>query len=266
VGDRVSPVIGETFDLRMHDLLQTGKVVLSPEDLAYAGDLYDGDLHAADREVGALLELLKQSGLSDRTAIVVTSDHGEEMGDHYPAFIGDHGHVLYDSLVHVPLLLKNPLRSYPARTVAAQVRGVDVLPTIAELLDVPPGAPVDGSSLVPLLEGKPEPERIALSAHTRVGPPRASVRALGHEYVEQRPVQEDWPPLRPEPPARELYDLAIDPGEKTNLIDRRPEVARTLKNLLDAGRRHLSEPRKTAVPDEVERETLERLRSLGYLR
>lgn len=266
VGERTSAVIGETYQLRMQNLLQSGKLSLGPDDIAFARDLYDGDILATDRAVGSLLEFLQRSGLADRTAIVVTSDHGEELGDHYPAFTGDHGHVLYDSLIRVPLLLKNPLRAYPRRTIAEQARLVDVLPTVADLLAVPPGAPVDGSSLVPLLEGRPEPERVALSAHTRAGPTRVSVRALGHKYVEWRPIDEDWPPLLPEPPERELYDLANDPGELDNLIDRRPEIARALKVLLDAGRQDLAEPHRTTVPDELERETLERLRSLGYLR
>lgn len=266
VNGRVSPVVGPTFTIELLDRLQAGEVALADEDIAYVNALYDGDLHNADRHLGSFLTFLEESGLSDRTLVVVTSDHGEEMGDHHRSHTGDHGHALYDSLLRVPLIVHDPLRSYPVRAVRAQVRLLDVLPTIADRLGVVLAGGTDGTSLVPWMAGEKQDERIALSGHTRAGPARIGVRALGYKYIRTIETDDDWPSLDPPPPPRELYDLSADPGERRNLATAAAKLAATMDDLLRANRRGLSLAAPPAPDRSVDPELMERLRSLGYLR
>ncbi|MGI8786055.1 MAG: sulfatase-like hydrolase/transferase [Acidobacteriota bacterium] len=115
-------------------------------------DLYGGEIAYTDAQVGRLLEFLRQSGLQDRTLVVFLADHGESLGEH-----GEftHGVFLYDSTMHVPLIVAGP--GIPAgRVVTQQVRSIDVMPTVTALLGVNAGGQVQGASLVPaLVEGKP---------------------------------------------------------------------------------------------------------------
>ena len=78
------------------------------------------------------MAFLEQIGLRDRTLVVVTSDHGEEFGEHYPANIADHGHSHHDNQLMVPLIIYNPAQTYPVKAVSHQVRLMDVMPTVAE--------------------------------------------------------------------------------------------------------------------------------------
>src|SRR6266480_3572806 len=74
----------------------------------YRGHLYDGEIAYADHELGRLINYLKQKSLYDRTAIVLLSDHGESLGDHGEK---EHGFFIYNSTVHVPLIVKPPAGS-----------------------------------------------------------------------------------------------------------------------------------------------------------
>ncbi len=256
VGDRLS------IDFLAH--LKSGRVVLDEVGQRYVDALYDGGIHEADRHVGELLTLLDRLGLGDRTVVVVTSDHGEELGDHFPTETADHGHSLRDPLLLVPLVLRDPLNDYPRRRVASQVRLLDVMPTIADLLDVPVEGALDGSSLLPLMNGADDRERVARVGVTKRGPPRSGIRATGYKYIVAHGPDRELPPLTPPPPARQLYDLSEDPGEHRNLADSRPELAEELQRLLDtnAPSRNLEAPQH---PESIDPETLERLRSLGYV-
>jgi arylsulfatase A-like enzyme len=84
------------------------------------GALYDGGVASADRWVGELLAFLREAGLYDRTTIVLTSDHGEELGDRAPGGIfGTHGHSLYEEMVGVPLIVKLPGQAHAGSRVRA---------------------------------------------------------------------------------------------------------------------------------------------------
>jgi len=121
---------------------------------------YDGEIRYADAELSRLLAGLKDRGLMDDTLLVFTSDHGEGLQDH-PGISNTqyHGNTLYDSVTHVPLVLHHP--TLPAgRVVEPLVAGIDLTPTVMELLGWPlsDSAELDGRSLVPLLTGD-DPER-----------------------------------------------------------------------------------------------------------
>ena len=256
--------VGSAFSLDTIARLRSGEIALDADEIEYTKALYDGDIRNADRHVETLLDTLRASGLADRTLVVVTSDHGEELADHYPTNTGSHGHSLRDPLVMVPLIVADPGRRYPRPEVTAQVRLMDVLPTIADLLGVAVEPPVEGHSLVPLMEGVETADRTALTGNTRRGPPRLGVRALGFKYIVTTGPDETTPPLSPPPPARQLYDLAADHAERRNLAAERPALVASLQRLLDGapGDRPAGEE---AVIEDGDAALRERLRALGYI-
>lgn len=245
--------------------LQTGELTLSERELEYVMALYDGDILNADRHLGAFLAYLEEIGLDDRTLVVVTSDHGEEMHDNYPTRTGDHGHSLQDPLLLVPLIMRDPTRSWAVRTVPSQVRLIDVMPTIADLLRVPLSDDIDGSSLVPLLEGAEKDDRMALAGQNRFGPRRIGIRHLGLKYISTIGPPMGGRPLIPEPAERQLYDLRADPGEMRNLVAQRPEMARMLEAEMERHHGQLSGMVDPGPLDGIDPAVVERLRSLGYV-
>jgi arylsulfatase A-like enzyme len=125
----------------------------SPTERRYIGALYDGGVRTADHHVGRLLEALRRVGRSHDTLVVVTSDHGEDLGHRPDGRAGFHGHTLYDELVRVPLIVFDPTRDFSVKRVFTQVRTLDVLPTVLERLGITAAEEIHGRSLVPLMEG-----------------------------------------------------------------------------------------------------------------
>ncbi|MCD4751028.1 MAG: sulfatase [Thermoanaerobaculales bacterium] len=124
-----------------------------PENLAQtAVDFYDAAIRYTDGAIGKLLDRLESLGISDKTIVIITSDHGELFGEH-----GAVNHYsLYDENVLVPLIIGDPRAAGRPRRVAQQVRLVDILPTLCDLLGLEPPDGIDGFSLKGLLEGEEE--------------------------------------------------------------------------------------------------------------
>ncbi len=257
---------GEIFTIETGELLRAGRIPFDAADLTYLAALYDGGIHEADKRVGELLDFLGQIGLRDRMLIAVTSDHGEELGDHYWALSGNHGHSLHDELLLVPLVLYNPSEAYPVRRVRSQVRTIDVLPTIAEILGARLDFSADGASLLPVLRGAETEGRIAYGGRTKYGPRQIFVRHRGYKYIAVTDPGEGREPVLPPPPPVQLYDLAGDPHERTNLADSRRDIIREMERFVAAMRAAGAEPETTPLPEQMDPETRERLRSLGYVR
>jgi arylsulfatase A-like enzyme/Tfp pilus assembly protein PilF len=181
-----------------------------PFDEKYKGHLYDGEIAYADSALAHWIAFLKKAGAYDKSVIIVTGDHGEGLGEHGE---DTHGLFLYDSTLHVPLIVK-PLPKFGAgagAVIDAEVRTTDILPTILAAANVPAPPELNGESLVPLME------------QTKTGHP-ASDRALFGET--DYPLRWGWAPLRAlrtadnkliEAPRPELYDLQSDPKELKNL-------------------------------------------------
>ena len=255
--------VGTTFEYT-HEL-RTAKVPFTEEERNYIRALYDGDIRASDRYVGRFLKFLDEVGIRDETLVVVTADHGEELGEHFESHIFDHGHSLRDDLLLVPLVLHDPARHFRRSVVEEQVRLIDVLPTVADLLEIEPRGRTDGRSLRPLMEGHESGHRLALSGRTRWGPPRFSLRTGHFKLIMTVGPDRDRPKTLTPPPPVQLYDLVEDPTEKRNLVDEKPRVAKRLSEALQMHIDAISrgpQPPRTEVTDEF---LLERLRSLGYV-
>ena len=266
--------LGRTFELADQKTIRKGDIVIGDREVAYLSALYDGGVRASDRLVGTLLDALEALDLASSTLVVVTSDHGEELGRRFPRFAGDHGHSLYDELVKVPLIIYDPTGDYALGRVDLQVRNVDILPTILDRLgaSVPEG--LDGRSLVPVMQGVEKSDRVALFELARSEPPREASGSSAFKLIRDLGRARGDIAGERETPDVELYDLRADPKERTNLATSEAEVRAALASsdtdlaaALEARRAQLEregrsdfEYRRLGDP-RVE----DRLRALGYV-
>ncbi len=239
----------------------------------FAGDAanYDREIRFVDDTFRDLFETIRSLELDDETIIVVTSDHGEEFGEHGCQYHGPH---LYEEVAHVPLMMWGP--GIPAgRRIAEPVGLLDVLPTILDLAGVAIPAQAMGQSLVPALaSGHAEANR-RLSTEAW-----AMLNCGGHVYKSpgiaiRVGAQKISRYTRDGAVAYELYDLAADPGERDDrqhepgagaaalksLVDGYQDDCRTRAAALRGQRGPESEPSDVPI-DERQRE---KLRALGYV-
>jgi arylsulfatase A-like enzyme len=258
--------IGESFELSQKGEVESGELVLTDRERDSIGRLYDGDIRSADRHVGQFLALLDELGLRDRTLVAITSDHGEELGDQFESYIGGHGHSMRDNLLMVPLVIADPTRDFVVKEVGVQVRTLDLLPTIAELLGVDATEGIAGRSLVPLLNGEAGAHRLAMSGDNRRGAARIGLRDGRYTYIaviEQQPSEGGS--TGPMVARVQLYDLAADPGETENLAKKRPRLERKFARTLADWFNRLGGPGVDVKTDELDEEMRARLKALGYI-
>ena len=221
-----------------------------PFDSRYPGQPYLGEIAYTDKVVGRLTGWLRAQGLMERTIVVLTADHGESLGEHGEA---THAYFVYDSTTRVPLVIRTPWGLVGRRT--PQTSGVDVMPTVLDLVGLAPEPGVDGRSLArEILDPAAASDSVAYSEtyfpryHFGWQQLRA-LRSLQYKYIDA-----------PEP---ELYDLATDPGETKNIYRGFSRRAEDLRLRLDA----LAKAGAGQAPERrsLDPETLQRLAALGYV-
>jgi len=228
-----------------------------PEPFAgsYPDRPYDGEIAYTDHVLGLLRRSLERMGRLEDTLVVILADHGEGLGEHGETW---HTYFIYDATVRVPLIFWAP-GSLPAGTVVAgQASLIDVLPTSLALLGVddPAAGARDGVDLRPMF--------IDTNASGTPAYTESLVPLLNFGWSELRGLREhEWKYI--DAPRPELYDLGADPGESHNTLDSDPRRAAEMRATLEA----------IVVGDDVEAvasgqqatdpETMERLRSLGYV-
>jgi arylsulfatase A-like enzyme/Tfp pilus assembly protein PilF len=189
----------------------------SPFAEKYAKHLYDGEIAYADFALGHLIATLKRSGAYDNSIIIVSGDHGEGLGEHGEE---THGLFLYDSTLHIPLIIKLSGNAHHGLVVDSLVRTTDILPTVLSLTNAPPPAELNGESLLPYFKNPSQPAR-SLFGET--------------DY----PLRWGWSPLRAlreqdakliEAPRPEFYNLASDPHELKNLYPSQSLQVATLQS------------------------------------
>jgi choline-sulfatase len=211
---------------------------------------YDGEIATADEQIGRLLADLKDSGQLESTLVIVVGDHGESLGEHGEQ---QHGFFIYDAALHIPLIVAGP--GVPAKTVSEQVRIVDVMPTVLDLLAVRPPEGVQGQSLMPLARG----EALDLLAYSETWYPRyhygwselTSVRDGRFKFIAA--------------PRRELYDITADPGETKDLSLENARMADALERALQDVSKRTATRAVEQKPQAIDAETEQRLRALGYV-
>lgn len=223
------------------------------EDRRGAASEYDAEITAADRAVGRIVEALREAGVLDDTIVVLTSDHGESLGEHGEA---THAVFVYDATVKVPLVVRYP-RALPAgRTYDGPVRHIDLLPTLLALTRAGTPAPgVQGVDLGPAWRGEapaPALSQYSESLLSELGfgmAPLHALRSDGFKWISA--------------PRPELYDLREDPRELNNLYPAAARRADALDRELQAILRATAVSPAATSP--MSQETIEVLQSLGYL-
>jgi tetratricopeptide (TPR) repeat protein len=208
---------------------------------------YDAELQYIDQTLGRFRDALMKGGLWDQSLIVVLGDHGESLGDHGET---SHGYFAYESTIHVPLIFHWPAGStkYPERiTQAAGL--IDVAPAILEFLHIPAPPSFEGTSLLPGRSGRDVYSESVYPLDTFGWAALTTLRVGPYKYINA--------------PRAELYDLAKDPGEKTNIVAAHASEAQSMKvRIQELMARY--PPKQTAATPRISARTREILGSLGY--
>jgi arylsulfatase A-like enzyme len=221
-------------------------------------EMYDAEIAYVDRELGRLVEAARSTAPAGGLLIVVTSDHGEPMGDHGHFWVRD----LYDATLHVPLIVAPASLAHAApRVVEEDVRLVDLAPTLLALAGAPALSGIDGRSLAPLVAGESEAEPREVIAVSEPEPDEfagraAAIRRAGWKLI--RMAADLDAPGRWSDAREDLFDVATDPAETANLAATRADVVAELAPRLPKG---WSAPAAATITPEER----ERLRELGYL-
>jgi arylsulfatase A-like enzyme len=182
-------------------------------------DRYDSEVYFTDQQIGRLLEFARKQPWWEKTALIVSADHGEAFGEHG---MYKHAFEVWDVLTRVPLLVLLP--DAPARMIDQRRSHIDLAPTFADLLQVPlpPGTTV-GRSLVPELYGAPaenrEPIVLDLPEDSN-NPERRAVIEGDYKLIVADRGQ-----------SYQLFNLREDPEEKTEISKQQPERLQQMKQL-----------------------------------
>ena len=231
------------------------KVGLSDDQKAYVRSLYEGEIRYVDEAIGRIERVLSAT-VGDGAYLVASADHGEELWDHGR---WGHAHTLYNELLHIPLIVRGP--NVRRRPIERPVSGMDIMPTLAGLMGTRLRDTWRGQSLVFDLRGgkRTLPPRPCFSQGTCYNDdPLRSVISEETKLI-----------LGLSSGNARLYDLAADPGERTNLAETQPEVVAELQRTLD----YWAESFPAFIShfgveggDEATEEALGHLKGIGYVR
>jgi arylsulfatase A-like enzyme len=250
----------------------TGEVVMNARDFEALLALYRAELHYLDSCIERLYDRLEHQGILDETVIVVVGDHGENIGDHG---LMDHQYCLYNTLLHVPCVVRYPKAFDPGTRVKNLIELRDLFPTLLELtgLPVPDHPNVSEHSLAYPTERSIGRE-YAIAEYLA---PQPSMEALSPKVESEisesvkrydralRAIQTDkWKYTEGSDSSQELYNLSTDPQESENVITEKPATAKRLRKLLKSDRSAFA-PKAETTTANVDTITEQRLEDLGYL-
>jgi arylsulfatase A-like enzyme/Flp pilus assembly protein TadD len=218
-----------------------------PEPFAsqYPDRPYDGEVAYTDAAIGQLLTRLDEAGLAARTHVIAAADHGEGLGDHGER---SHGVLLYDTTIRVPLLVRFADRSTP-QVVDRPVSTSQIASTIRELAGLPPMEATAG--LMASSSGDPVVTETLYTAQQLGWSPLYAVRAGSLKLIDA--------------PRPELYDVARDPGEHSDLAASRPEQVRGLRSRLRGGLETAARRASESMAAPIDPAAKARLAALGYV-
>jgi len=226
-----------------------------PEDSGPSA-LYDAEVVSVDEKFREILRLIEETVGLDRSLIVLTSDHGEAFGEHG---MTEHGHTLHGEVLRVPLVMDGPGLPDGA-TVEGPVPGIAVMPTIVDLAvgaDAIP-ADVEGTSLRDAIRSGEAPDTPVYAEAMLYGSTERAWIEDGYKLLYDRQAN-----------VYELFDVASDPGETSDLSRRQPDRAEEMARRMTAHHERLLRDRARGTPaDDAEgqEQALEALRALGYVK
>ena len=236
-------------------------------DLSFVSPLYDASVFWADSNLGEVVDVLKKSGVWDRAIFIFLSDHGEELGEHGGWF---HRQSVYQEIMRIPLIVHFPNGKYGGQRIEDPVSLVDIMPTIFDYLEKPDlCSACRGSSFLPLVQDTSRP-----ASDTDFTVPGIRINQLQYyrPWKESRGDlnvlirKDDWKGIwNHDLNNLELYDLALDPGERIDVSSNHPELTR---DFLEHAASWFDECERNAQPSEArgdfDEETKQKLQSMGY--
>ena len=251
------------------------KAKIDPDAYAeYDRAWYDGSIRGMDAEIGRLVERLRGLGLDGKVLLLFTGDHGEEFYEHGRAF---HGQSVYGEMNNMPLVVWGPGVVPAGLAVDETVQTIDLMPTLLDLSGLPVPAGVQGHSLTPLLARAAGGLHAALASSRPAISEKAETKNAGgpppRETASEAVIDGGWKLIhntkRPDgKPEFELFDHAKDPLDAHDVAAAHPDEVARLAKTLDAWRRMATAARlrpDSEANQNLSKEELERLRSLGYI-
>ena len=233
----------------------------SPYAEQYASHPYAGEIAYTDHWIGVLLDHLKSLGILDNTLVILTADHGEGLEEH-----GEKTHAIfiYDSTLHVPLILRYPEKLPAGKRIEEFVRTLDIMPTVLSLAGIPIPSACTGVDLTQVIQGTKENLELMLYCESLY--PQINHGWSPLEGIRTR----DWKYIKA--PKPELYHLVQDAGELDNLVDQ-PASAATRQTPRQQWQMRLEELKKQITIQKspegtslaLDPEARQRLQSLGYV-
>ena len=231
--------------------------------ISYEEAWYDGEIRYLDDNIIDLLDELQALGLDDRTLIILTSDHGEEFGEH-----GNfrHGATIYQEQLRVPLIMKFPPLIPAGKSIETAVRSIDITPTILDILRISFPNKLEGRSLLPLIAGDEDedhPESVFIEEN------------YDDEFIFDGIVKENtWKYILTRRSKRrdvekfgreELYNIGRDPGERNDLAGTEHGIMEDLRSELDSFHAHCRSKALSPSRTVLDKETIRQLEAIGYL-
>lgn len=246
-GGKCATALLKHVNQKVTDGKGTAESILGGADLESISDLYDGCIKYVDGRIETIVNELKSLGVYRNTLLIITSDHGEEFGEHGMMLHSQGGYV---EMSWIPLVIRFPDGEFAGHRVEHLVTMTDVMPTVLEAVGIPLNDQAQGVSALPaILKDRP-------------------IRRDTHMYSVL--VYDRWKYF---PDQRELYDLVEDPGEQNNVWAENPELVQELEKrvrglkaedvkLFDDFRASLTSPGEEVELTDSE---IENLKALGYL-
>lgn len=225
----------------------------SPYDKLYSNRPYLGEIAFTDSQIGRFLIFLEKKGLLEKSIIIFLSDHGESLGEHGE---GTHGFFVYESVIHVPLIVRTPFKNLRGIRVKNPVQLIDITPTILNFADISDYSFSQGDSLLDFF----------------FSPSKTDLKKIYFETFYPR-YHFGWSELKGiqwgkwkfiDAPKPELYDISSDVAEVQNLYNQREDISKKMSDFL----KEIME--KNSAKDEakyqsLDQETMEKLAALGYI-
>lgn len=224
----------------------------SPYREQFLDNPYDGEIAFMDFYIGKIVDKLKEHNLLKKTLIILAGDHGEAFGEKQEK---GHGVFIYESTMRVPLIFYADNNLPNGKVINARVRLIDLMPSILDIMDVPLAKNIQGTSLLPYIEGRKKKD---LSSYIESYFPRENYG--WSELVGL--IDGEWKYIKA--PKEELYNLIQDPQEEKNLIREERKIALEKKYKLEDIIKNSTSP-LIAEKRTLTSEERQRLRSLGYI-
>ena len=211
---------------------------------------YEGEIRYVDALMKDLITFIKERGLGEKTLVIITSDHGEELFEHNN-LVG-HGHHTYDVETHIPYIMWMPGKIPSSVRIKNQVSNVDILPTLVDFLQLEFREQIQGQSLYPLFfTSKHYDERYVFCEAVQ----QTCVRSLQYKFIN----------------SNELYLYNEDPKEQFNKAEKQKEICRTASKKLSAFREECQALKtekgllESSLSVNLSEEDINKLRALGYI-